>query len=156
MIIPFFVKSGSIGDIDVEPGTTVGKLRAILAGAGYDVTEAKVQVNRCEEGDKLRGAVDGYALKLGDTVELRTKRIHTPNMDAYCKTMECDREQGCRGQAKAEEENGKHCNCSCSCEQRGDAERLAELLNGLFDELRKKLGKGSPARGCDVRITFMD
>lgn len=58
----FNVSSNRIRDIKLNPGTTVGQLRQILHGAGYDVVEATAHVDR-EEGGTLHGFVENYVLR---------------------------------------------------------------------------------------------
>lgn len=76
----FNVSSNRIRDIKLNPGTTVGQLRQILHGAGYDVVEATAHVDR-EEGGTLHGFVENYVLREGDGVRFTTFDSDLPAAD---------------------------------------------------------------------------
>lgn len=103
MVNAFCVRSCRVNDIELDEGTTVGKLRAMLHNSGYDVLDAHAQISRAAEGDKVIGKTDAYSLKAGDCVLFDTYHFQTPNLN--------------KGLAKLGKEQDKD---DDNCEQRDD------------------------------------
>lgn len=114
MVNAFCVRSYRVNDIELDEGTTVGKLRAMLHNNGYDVLDAHAQISRAAEGDKVIGKTDTYSLKEGDCVLFETYHFQTPNLikelEKLSKEDDCEQHDECC----CEEKCGSESSC-CKC-----------------------------------------
>lgn len=122
----FNVRSNRIHDIKLADGTNVGYLRKILAGAGYDVNDAFITVDRAFEQDKLIGNNDAYVLKEGDGVEFVTSDVSLPAIEQEM------------ARVKAEEQK-RHADSGCGCNRQykfdGVSIDIVKTANGVRIEI---------------------
>lgn len=124
-ITAFQVRSNRIHDINLPDGTTVGKLKEILQGAGYDVNAALISVNRFAESDTLIGQVEQYVLKTGDTVEFKTEKIDMP---ATRNAVQAIVNEAAAAPKATASKPAAPC-CSCGCKQRESAPQRGVVLH---------------------------